>query len=194
MSRKSEIKRKTAETDISIELNLDGEGRYKIETPIGFFNHMIELLAKHALFDIKVTANGDIEVDSHHLIEDMGICLGKAIKDALGDKSGIRRYGFFILPMDESLCRIAIDIGGRPYLIYKTRVLKEIRRELDLYKNFFTAFATSLGANIHISVLYGDDLHHCVESIFKALGRSLRQAIGLDEREKSIPSSKGRID
>jgi imidazoleglycerol-phosphate dehydratase len=194
LSRKSEVKRSTTETNINIELNLDGTDRYKIDTPIGFFNHMLELLAKHALFDLNITASGDVEVDSHHLIEDVGICLGQAIKNALGDRAGIRRYGFFIMPMDESLCRIAVDIGGRPYLVYKMRVAKEARKEIDLYKNFFTALATSLGANIHITVLYGDDPHHCIESIFKALGRALRQAVSFDEREKGVPSSKGRID
>lgn len=194
MSRKSEVKRRTAETDIDIELNLDGGADYKIETPIGFFNHMLELLAKHALFDLRIKASGDVEVDDHHLIEDVGICLGQAIKSALGDKAGIKRYGFFILPMDESLCRVALDIGGRPYLVYKMRIAGDSRNEIDLYKNFFTALASSLGANIHITILYGEDPHHCIESIFKALGKALRQAVGFDECEKGIPSSKGRID
>ena len=194
MSRKSEVKRRTAETDIDIELNLDGGADYKIETTIGFFNHMLELLAKHALFDLRIKASGDVEVDDHHLIEDVGICLGQAIKSALGDKAGIKRYGFFILPMDESLCRVALDIGGRPFLVYKMRIAGDSRNEIDLYKNFFTALASSLGANIHITILYGNDPHHCIESIFKALGKALRQAVGFDEREKGIPSSKGRID
>ena len=187
------VARKTRETDIRIELDLDGEGRYSVETGIGFFNHMLELLAKHWLVDLTVVAKGDLEVDYHHTVEDVGLALGEALNGALGDRKGIARYGFFLLPMDETLARVALDLGGRPFLVMEmaSRAKKIRDFDLGLLEEFMRAFATEGRMNLHAAQLYGKDAHHAYESVFKGLGRALRMATRKDAREKGVPSSKG---
>lgn len=176
--RKAKIKRKTTETDIFVELNLDGKGKYQIDTGIGFLDHMLELFSKHSLIDLKIKAKGDLNVDEHHTVEDVGICLGKALRKAMGDKKGIERYGF-LLPMDESLAEVAIDLGNRPYLIWNVIFKRQKIGDMptELFEDFFKALADNLQANIHITLRYGRNEHHIAESIFKAFGRALRMAI-----------------
>ena len=194
-SRSSSIKRKTRETDISLSLKLDGTGQYTVSTGVPFLDHMLELFSKHSLIDLSLRAKGDLPVDYHHTVEDIGLTLGNALNEALGDRKGIRRYGFFMLPMDESLCHVALDLGGRPFLKYQVACNKPKIRDFDvkLFEEFFRGFMTQARMNLHIAHLYGDDAHHTYESIFKGLARALRTAIEIDPREKGIPSSKGKI-
>ncbi|HXK72124.1 MAG TPA: imidazoleglycerol-phosphate dehydratase HisB [Clostridia bacterium] len=193
--RKAVTKRKTKETDIFLELNIDGKGQYEIETEIGFFNHMLELFSKHSLMDMKLVAKGDVFVDCHHTVEDTAIVIGETIKKALGDKSRITRYADILLPMDETLTSVAVDLGGRPYTVFNCPVKQGRIGEMDFQtiEEFIVALSNNLGANIHVNVLYGSNLHHIAESIFKALARSLRQAVKIDENETGIPSTKGEI-
>jgi imidazoleglycerol-phosphate dehydratase len=194
--RKARIERKTKETQISLEMKLDGTGSYTIKTPIPFFDHMLTLMCKHGLFDIKLKAKGDVEIDDHHTVEDTGIALGKALKEALGDMKGINRYGQSSVPMDEALAQVSLDISGRQYLVYNVVFPKKSKlREFDpdLIEDFLQAFAGSAGITLHINVLYGRNTHHIIEAIFKALGRALKQAVSLDPRVKGVPSTKGSL-
>jgi len=194
--RVATVSRKTTETDIAITLALDGSGAGKIDTGISFFDHMLTLFARHGLFDLTVKAKGDVAVDYHHTVEDVGLVLGQAFKEALGDKVGIRRYGFFILPMDESLARIVVDVGGRPHLVYNAEAPTMFIRDfnLGLVKEFSRAFSNALGANLHIQLVYGEEPHHVAEAIFKCLARALDIATQIDPRSaNSLPSTKGRI-
>lgn len=194
-ARTANIARKTRETDIAVELNLDGEGTCRIETGVPFMNHMLELLGKHACLDLHVQAKGDVEVDYHHLVEDLGLVLGDALDQALGDRAGIARYGYFLLPMDETLSMVALDLGGRPYLVYQVESPKPRIRDFDLglIQEFMRAFCTQARMNLHIQHVYGAEPHHIMEGVFKALARALRMAVAPDARMKGVPSSKGRI-
>lgn len=190
------IKRKTAETDISLTLAIDGQGTSTIATGVPFFDHMLTLFAKHGLFDLQVDAKGDVAVDYHHTVEDVGLVLGEAFKQALGEKLGIRRYGFFVLPMDESLARVVIDIGGRPHLVYQAEAPTMFVRDFNivLVKEFCRAFSNALGANLHVKLEYGEEPHHVAEAIFKALARALDVATQIDPRTAGqLPSTKGKI-
>lgn len=192
-NRTAKIRRNTKETQISLELNLDGTGAYQIDTGVGFLNHMLELFSKHSLIDLKISAKSDLNVDEHHTIEDIGICLGQALKQALGDKKGIKRYGF-LLPMDESLAEVALDLGGRPYLVWNAKFKREKIGDMptELFEDFFKAVAENLGANLHINIKYGRNEHHMAEGIFKAFAKTLRSACDEDPRaKKSLPSTKG---
>lgn len=194
--REATINRKTNETDISLSLCLDGKGESNIDTGCGFLDHMLTLFSKHGRFDLTVKAKGDIEVDYHHLTEDIGICLGKAFKEAIGDKKGINRYGSFILPMDESLILTAIDISGRGYLGYSVRLRKSRVGTFDteLIREFFEAFTRQAEITLHIRRMAGCNTHHIIEGIFKSFGRSLREAVSIEEEYKDeIPSTKGMI-
>jgi imidazoleglycerol-phosphate dehydratase len=194
--RVATVSRKTAETDISITLAIDGTGASKISTGVGFFDHMLTLFAKHGLFDLTVKAKGDVDVDYHHTVEDVGLVLGQAFKEALGDKVGIRRYGFFILPMDESLARVVIDVGGRPHLAYQVEAPSLFVRDFNLVlvKEFCRAFSNELGANLHVELVYGEEPHHIAEVIFKALGRALDAATRIESRAANLlPSTKGSL-
>ena len=193
--RIGKVKRETRETQIDISLNLDGTGKYTIETGIPFLNHMLELFSRHSLIDLKLKASGDIDVDYHHLVEEVGLALGTAIDQALGDRKGIRRYGFFYMPMDESLCRVVVDLGGRPYLVKKMvcKKRKLMEFELALFTDFFQAFVVQARMNLHIDQMLGQEAHHAYEAVFKALARAMRMASEADPRDTGIPSSKGRI-
>ena len=195
-ARTAKIKRHTLETQISLCLNLDGKGKSKIRTGLPFFDHMLTLFAKHGLFDLTVKAKGDTDVDYHHTVEDVGLVLGQAFKEALGDKVGIRRYGFFLLPMDESLARVVIDVGGRPHLVYVAEAPTMFVRDFNivLVKEFCRAFSNALGANLHVQLLYGEEPHHVAEAIFKCLARALDQATQIEPRAADLlPSTKGTI-
>ncbi|NOZ63993.1 MAG: imidazoleglycerol-phosphate dehydratase HisB [Caldiserica bacterium] len=191
--REAKVKRETKETQVRVEINLDGEGKSDIDSGIPFFDHMLTLFSRHGFFDLKISASGDIEVDFHHTVEDVGICMGEALKKALGDKSGIKRYGWAILPMDESLSLVSVDISGRPQFVYRVDLPKEKVGGFDteLIPVFFHALTVHSGITLHINLLYGDNLHHSIESVFKAFGKSLSMAVSKEEREKSIPSTKG---
>jgi len=192
--RKSTIRRKTSETDIMISLNLDGSGASRIKTPIGFLSHMIETLARHGGFDLEVRVKGDLHIDQHHLVEDTGLVLGQALAQALGDKKGIGRMGFFMCPMDDALALVALDLSGRPYLKYDLRFKARKVGDLDtdLVEDFLHAFAVTLKANLHIKAVYGRSDHHKIEAVFKALAKSLSQACSIDRASRSrIPSTKG---
>lgn len=194
--RKSSLKRKTKETEISLEINLDGSGKYQIDTSIPFFDHMLTLMSKHGLIDIKIKAKGDIDVDYHHTVEDIGIVLGKSLKEALGSGAGIKRYGSSSVPMDEAIANVSLDISGRPYLVYKVAMPKRSKIknfDADLVEDFFQALVSNSGITLHIDVPYGRNVHHIIEAIFKAVGRALRDAIEIDPRVKGIPSTKGRL-
>ena len=193
--RTATVSRKTAETKIEVKLNLDGAGKSRIVTGVGFFDHMLTLFARHALFDLEVEAVGDTQVDAHHTVEDVGICLGQALAKALGDKSGIARYGFFLLPMDESLARVVVDISGRPCLEWRADIPGDKCGDFDtcLGREFTRALSANALLNMHIDLLAGGDPHHALEAIFKGMGRALRQAVAADPRETGIPSSKGVI-
>ena len=195
MERKSVIERKTKETDIFISLNLDGTGKADIHTGIGFFDHMLDGFARHGFFDIEVNVSGDLEVDGHHTVEDTGIVLGQAIKEALGDKAGIRRYGSFILPMDDALALCAVDLCGRPYFSYECQFPSERIGELDteLIREFFYAVSYSAGMNLHIKMLSGFNGHHMAEAMFKAFSKALDEAVSKDERIKDVLSTKGSL-
>ncbi len=192
--RVGRITRSTKETAITLEINLDGSGKAEIATGIGFFDHMLESFAKHGLFDLKITAKGDLHVDMHHTVEDVGICLGEAVKQALGNFAGIRRFGHAYIPMDEALSRAAVDFSNRPYLIWRVALARPKLGEMDteLFKEWFQAFAMNAGACVHVENLYGENTHHIVESSFKALARAVRQAVELDDRLKgAVASTKG---
>ena len=194
--RLATVSRKTAETDISITLGIDGTGKSKITTGVAFFDHMLTLFAKHGLFDLTIDAKGDVDVDYHHTVEDVGLVLGSAFKKALGDKVGIRRYGFFFLPMDESLARVVIDIGGRPHLVYGVETQSMFVRDFNLVlvKEFCRAFSNALGANLHVELLYGEEPHHIAEAVFKALGRAVDAATQIEPRAANLlPSTKGSL-
>ena len=194
--RTAQIKRKTNETDISVSVNLDGSGTYDIETGIGFLDHMLDQLSKHSLLDISVRAKGDLHIDFHHTAEDVGIALGEAVKQALGDKKGIRRYASSDLVMDGTLTRVALDVSGRPFLVWKVEFNRDKVGEMDteLFREWFQAFAMNAGITLHVETLYGDNNHHISESAFKALARALRDAVEIDPRAGDrIPSTKGTL-
>jgi imidazoleglycerol-phosphate dehydratase len=191
--RTAAIERKTKETEIKLKLDLDGAGDFQIQTGVGFFDHMLTHIAKHGLLDLSVTAKGDLEVDAHHTVEDVGIVFGQAIKEALGNKAGIARYGAAVIPMDEALALVALDLSGRPYLRFGAELGKGQLGgfDVELVAEFFQAVAVNAGMNLHIRLLDGGNLHHCSEAIFKAFGRALAAAVKFDERIKGVPSTKG---
>ena len=195
MSRTASLARKTRETDIRLSLDLDGTGKAEIATGIPFLDHMLELFARHSLVDLSVQAQGDIDVDYHHTVEDIGIVLGTALDQALGERRGIRRYGFALLPMDETLVRVAIDLGGRPFLVYSVNCPRTHVRDFDiqLFEEFFRALSTAARMNLHAAHLYGAEAHHAAEGLFKGFARALRMAVEIDPRETGVPSSKGTI-
>jgi imidazoleglycerol-phosphate dehydratase len=187
------IERKTKETEIKLDLKLDGAGNSVIQTGVGFFDHMLTHIAKHGLLDLNLTARGDLEVDAHHTVEDVGIVFGQAVKEALGKKVGIGRYGDAMIPMDEALVLVAIDLSGRPYLQFRAELGKGQLGgfDLELVEEFFRSVAVNAGMNLHIRLLDGNNSHHCCEAIFKAFGRALAAAVKIDERIKGVPSTKG---
>ena len=194
--RKATIRRTTKETDVEVEVNLDGNGTSAVATGIGFLDHMLDQLAKHSLIDIAVEAKGDLHIDFHHTAEDVGIALGEAVKQALGDKKGIRRYASSDLPMDGTLTRVALDVSGRPFLVWKVEFTRDKVGEMDteLFREWFQAFAMNAGITLHVENAYGDNNHHIAESAFKALARALRDAVEIDPRAKDkIPSTKGTL-
>jgi imidazoleglycerol-phosphate dehydratase len=194
--RKAEITRATAETDISVEIVLDGTGAYENRTGVGFFDHMLDQLARHALIDMKVAAKGDLHIDDHHTVEDTGIALGQALAKAMGDKRGIRRYGSCLLPMDDALVRAALDLSGRPYLVWNVPMPtpKIGTFDTELVREFFQAFATHGGITLHVDLIHGINSHHIAEAAFKAVARSLRDALEVDPRKAdAVPSTKGTL-
>ena len=195
MGRNAEVNRKTKETDIQMQLEIDGTGKSEIETGIGFFNHMLEGFSKHGFFDLKLNVKGDLSVDGHHTVEDTGIVLGQAIKEAIGDKVGIKRYGNFILPMDDNLVLCALDLSGRPYLVYEGEFSAEKVGCMDteLVKEFFYAISYSAGMNLHIKVLSGSNAHHIIEAMFKAFAKALDEATTMDARIQDVLSTKGTL-
>lgn len=196
MVRKAKVARKTKETDIKISINLDGKGDYKINTSVPFVDHMLDLMSKHGHIDLNVQAKGDIDIDYHHLMEDLGIVLGEAIKKALGRKMRIRRYGETVTPMDESLAQVVIDLSGRPYLVYKVRSKGSLLIQnlgISLFEDFFRALSNSAGMNLHIILHYGRDPHHIIEAIFKGFGRALHVATEIHPHAKGVPSTKGTL-
>ena len=196
MHRKAIIERKTKETDIRISLDLDGTGVYSVKTSVPFMDHMFAHIAKHGFFDLMLKAKGDTEIDDHHTVEDLGIAFGQALKKALGDSKGIRRYGDAAVPMDETLAQVVMDLSGRPYLVYQVEFPKKYKlKEFDpgLAEDFFRSVANHAGMNLHIRLLYGRDVHHMLEGIFKAFGRALDQATSIDPRIKGVLSTKGKI-
>ncbi len=194
-TRKARIERKTKETDIELEIALDGTGSYEVETPIPFLNHMLELFGKHGLFEFKVKGSGDVDVDDHHLVEDIGICLGEALREALGDKKGVRRYGFFTVPMDETLTTVTVDFCDRPTFVYNTPLKTGLIKDFDveLVEHFFEALCQSARINLHINVHYGQNKHHIVESMFKAFAKAVDIATQIDPRSDAVPSTKGKL-
>jgi len=195
VKRTAEVERKTRETDIQLTLNLDGKGRSSVDTGIPFIGHMFELMAAHGFMDLTVEAKGDIDIDYHHTVEDLGICMGKAIHQALGDKKGIKRYGQAMVPMDEALARVVVDISGRPYLSYTVSLKKTMAGTFDIamLKEFFRAMVNDAGITMHIKLLSGSDAHHCAEAICKAFARALDQACQREERLDDVPSTKGLL-
>jgi imidazoleglycerol-phosphate dehydratase len=196
MARKAKVTRKTNETDITVSINLDGKGKYKIDTSVPFIDHMLNLMAKHGHIDLEVKAKGDIEIDFHHLMEDLGIVLGEAIKKALGQKLRIRRYGETMTPMDESLVQVVIDLSGRPYLVYKVKTKGSLLIQnlgISLFEDFFRSLSNSAGINLHILLHYGRDPHHIIEAIFKGFGRALRTATEIHPHATGVPSTKGTL-
>jgi len=194
--RTATITRATSETDIAVTVNLDGTGSYSIDTGIGFFDHMLEQLARHSLIDLEVRTNGDLHIDQHHTVEDTAIAIGQAMAEALGDKRGIRRYGDALSPMDETLTRVALDISGRPWLVWNTDFTQKRLGEMDteLFKHWFHSFAQAAGITLHIETLHGENNHHIAESAFKGVARALRQAVEIDPRKAdAIPSTKGML-
>ena len=192
-NRTSNIDRKTNETDISLSLNLDGEGKRSVSTGIGFFDHMLDLLAKHALFDLEIKATGDTNVDFHHTVEDVGICMGLAVKEALGEKAGIVRFSNVSVPMQESLANVALDISGRSALVFNAKLESKKIGDFDseLIKEFLEAFTVNAGLNLHVDVPYGENAHHIAEAIFKGIAKALDRATRIDERTDEVPSTKG---
>jgi len=195
MDRTAEIFRQTKETKVKLSLNLDGTGKTSAETGVGFFDHMLELLGRHSLIDLAAHAEGDLQVDSHHTVEDVGIVLGQALDKALGDKRGIYRYGWAIVPMDETLAQVAIDLSGRAAFVYNAKYVGETigNFPVELIEEFFKALATNGKLNLHINVPYGANNHHIAEAIFKATAKALRQAVSLDSRNPDVPSTKGTL-
>src|SRR5262247_4511097 len=194
--RRGAVKRKTKETDVEVEVNLDGAGTSAVATGIGFFDHMLDLLARHSRIDIRVAARGDLHIDHHHTTEDVGIALGQAVKQALGDMKGITRYADVHVPMDEALTRVALDISGRPFLVFKAEFVRDKVGSFDteLVQEWFQAFAMNAGVTLHVETLYGSNDHHIAESCFKGLARALRTAIAIDARAKGeVPSTKGSL-
>jgi imidazoleglycerol-phosphate dehydratase len=194
--RKAKIARKTNETDITVELDLDGTGAHRMATGIGFLDHMLDQLARHSLLDMTVTAKGDLHIDFHHTAEDVGIAIGQAVKEALGDKKGIRRYASANLAMDGTLTRAALDVSGRPFLVWKVAFSRGKVGEMDteLFREWFQAFAMNAGVTLHVETFYGDNDHHIAESAFKALARALREAVEIDPRQAGrVPSTKGTL-
>jgi len=191
--RNATVERKTKETEISLELNLDGKGNYSISTGIGFFNHMLELFSKHSLIDLKLSVRGDLEVDCHHSVEDAGIVLGQAIKEALGNKMSIKRYGNFTVPMDETLATVNLDLSGRPYLVFNAEFSKSMVGDMDVetVEEFMMAVCANAGITMHVNVPYGSNNHHMIEGIFKAFARALRIAVSKDDKVEGVPSTKG---
>jgi len=195
--RRAEVNRKTNETDISVSLTIDGSGTYNVQTGIGFLDHMLEQLAKHALFDLTLTCNGDLHIDGHHTTEDCGIAMGAAFKQALGERRGIERFGDCLLPMDECLTRAAVDVSGRPFLVWDVTFERDKIGEMDteLFEEFFRAFAFGAGITLHVSNLYGKNNHHKIESSFKATARALKAAVAIDPRKgDAVPSTKGTLN
>ena len=194
--RTGEVNRETGETKVQVSLSLDGSGNYQVETGIPFLNHMLELFAKHGFFDLKIHATGDLEVDYHHLVEDVGLSLGQALSNALQDRAGIKRYGFFVLTMDESRATVALDLSNRPYLVYEVETPERFVRDfsIDLFKEFFQAVANESGANLHVKLDRGEEPHHAVEAVFKAFAKALDVATGIEPRlEGRVPSTKGTL-
>ena len=196
MNRTASIDRTTKETAIQISLVLDGSGEHAIATGVPFFDHMLTQVARHGFFDLTITARGDLEVDAHHTVEDVGICLGEAFKQALGDKTGIRRYGRGTMPMHEALAAVVLDFSGRPFLVWHVDLPKAQvgSFDLELVEEFFTAFCNHAGANVHVNLAYGDNLHHIVEAVFKAFARALDEATQIDPRVQGVLSSKGALE
>ncbi|ODR97338.1 imidazoleglycerol-phosphate dehydratase [Methyloceanibacter superfactus] len=195
-SRSATVNRRTKETKISATVGLDGTGAYDVSTGVGFLDHMIEQLARHSLIDISLKADGDLHIDQHHTTEDSGIVLGQAFAEALGDKAGITRYGACYLPMDETLTRVALDVSGRPYLVWDVEFTRTKIGEMDteLFREWFQAFAQNAGITLHVENLYGENSHHIAETCYKALARALRQAIAIDPRQSGrVPSTKGQL-
>ena len=196
MARKTKIQRKTNETAIDLTLEIDGTGQRRIATPVPFFNHMLEAVAKHGLYDLEVNATGDVDVDPHHTVEDVGICLGQAFRDALGDKSGISRYGEATIPMDETLVSAAVDFGGRAAFVYRADMLKGRRVgtfDVELGREFFGGFVSTALCNLHLEVRYGENAHHMIEALFKAFARATSAAARRDPRVVGVPSTKGTL-
>ncbi len=194
--RTSELKRQTSETNVSVKVNLDGTGRASIDTAVGFFDHMLELFSRHSLIDIEVKAQGDLKVDAHHTVEDVGLVMGQAIDRALGDKRGIQRYGWAMVPMDESLAQVAVDLSGRPALVYRVAFKGDLvgMFPVELVQEFFKALSNAARMNLHVTVPYGDNNHHVAEAMFKALARALRTAVSIDPRmAQEVPSTKGSL-
>jgi len=193
--RRSAIARKTKETDIQVELNLDGAGVYQVATGVPFFDHMLESFAKHGLFDLTLRAAGDVEVDFHHTVEDTGITLGQAFREALGNAAGIKRYGSFVLPMAEARVEVAIDVSNRPFVVYNVDAQNRMVRDFDitLVEDFVRAFAQHAGLDLHVNRSYGDSPHHIAEAIFKAMARALRIAVEIDPRQQGLPTVKGAL-
>ena len=192
--RQAKVERNTKETQITVEVNLDGTGSYDVETGLGFLDHMLEQLSRHSLIDLKVRANGDLHIDGHHTTEDAGLAIGEAIRQALGERTGIVRYGNAVVPMDETLTRVALDLSDRPYLIWKVAFNRPKLGDMDteLFREFFQAISQAAGITLHVEVLYGENNHHMIEGCFKALARSLRQAVEIDPRRAdAVPSTKG---
>lgn len=195
MSRSADLSRKTAETDITLKLNIDGRGNSTIDTGIGFLDHMLTLFSKHGLLDLELKACGDLQVDAHHTVEDIGIVLGQALKESLGDKKSIKRYGNSHVPMDEALAMVSLDFGGRPYLVYNVSYTNERvgDMETELVEEFFRAVSANAGMNLHINVLYGSNNHHIAEAVFKAFGRAVDEAARKDDRIEGVMSTKGML-
>jgi imidazoleglycerol-phosphate dehydratase len=193
--RKAEISRSTKETRVHVQLNLDGSGKSAVQTGVGFLDHMLDLLARHSLIDLSITAGGDLQVDGHHTVEDVGIVLGRALDEALGEKKGIGRYGWAIVPMDESLAQVAIDLSGRAAFVFNVQFTGELIGSFsaELIEEFFKALAANAKMNMHVTVPYGTNNHHISEAIFKATARALRQAVSPDPRNPGVPSTKGSL-
>lgn len=196
MARTATIKRETKETQIELSINLDGRGEHEVQTPVPFLDHMLEQIAVHGAMDLKIRASGDVQIDAHHTVEDVGIVLGQAVLEAIGDKKGIVRYGSFYCPLDEALSRVVIDLSGRPFMVYQMDPLREGRIgefDVELVKEFFQAFSNNAKCNLHLRSEYGENRHHVVESTFKAFARALRAATRRDEAFGAVPSSKGAL-
>jgi imidazoleglycerol-phosphate dehydratase len=194
--RRAQVRRETTETQIAVELDLDGTGQYRISTGIGFLDHMLEQLSRHSLIDLTVETKGDLHIDQHHTVEDTGLAIGEALAQALGDKKGIRRYADALSPMDETLTRVAVDISGRPFLVWKTEFSQKRLGEMDteMFEHWFHSFAQTAGLTLHVETLYGTNNHHIAESAFKGLARALREAVEVDPRKAdAIPSTKGTL-